>query len=244
MKRRTELWLVWSGVPFVVLFFVGLLLLAGFVPPPSPNLDAAGIAAVYRDHAFSIRLGLLLCFLGTMFFLAFGAGVVGQTRRIVGVSPAVTYFQIGSFASAVLIIIFPLFCWWTAAFRPESRSAESIQLVNDLGWLIFVAGFAPYVTWAVSTGLAIFSDESRSPLYPRWAGYLCVFVGLVQIPPGVLVFVKTGPFAWDGLISWWMPMFDFFGWIVAMTLLSARAVDRASVRTELLADTRAGGGLL
>jgi hypothetical protein len=41
-----------------------------------------------------------------------------------------------------------------------------------------------------------------------------------------------------------MPMFDFFGWIVAMTLLSARAVDRASVRTELLADTRAGGGLL
>ena len=228
MRRRTELWCVWSGVPFVVLFFVGLLLLAGFVPPPSPNLSAAEIAAVYRDGNFSIRLGVLLCFLGTMFFLAFGSGVVGQTRRIPGVAPTVTYFQIASFAASVLIIIFPLMCWWTAAFRPESRGPDLIQLVNDLGWLTFVVGFAPYVTWAVSTGLAIFSDTSADPLFPRWSGYLCVFVGLVQIPPGVLVFFKTGPFAWDGLISWWVPMFDFFGWIVAMTLLSARAVDQGT----------------
>jgi hypothetical protein len=226
MKRKTESYLVWSGVPFVVLFFVGLLLLAGFVPPPSPNLTATEIAAIYRDGNFDIRLGVMFCFLGTLFFFAFGAGMVGQTRRIPGVSPAVTYFQVASFAAASLIIILPLMCWWTAAFRPESRAPELIQLVNDLGWLTFVVGFTPYVTWAVSAGIAIFADESDDPLFPRWSAYFCVLVGLVQIPPVVLVFVKTGPFAWDGLISWWMPMFDFFSWIVVMTLLSARAAAR------------------
>lgn len=233
MRRRTELWLAWSGAPFVVLFFLGLLVIAGWVPPPSPALNAADVAELYRADNFSIRLGVLCCFLGTMFFLAFGAGIAGQTRRIPGVAPAVTYFQIASFASAVLILIFPMICWWAAAFRPDDRAPELVQMLNDLGWLMFVVGFAPYVTWAVSTGLAIFSDTSDTPLYPRWAGYLCVFVGLVQIPPGVLVFFKTGPFAWNGLVSWWIPMFDFFGWIVAMTVLTVRAVDR---RPEGVAD--------
>jgi hypothetical protein len=72
---------------FSVLFFVGFVGIAHFVPPLDPSDTAAQIATIYQQHTNSIRTGLLLCFVGCMFFLAFGAGISGQTRRIKGISP-------------------------------------------------------------------------------------------------------------------------------------------------------------
>jgi hypothetical protein len=101
---------------------------------------------------------------------------------------------------------------------------EDIQLLNDLGWIMFIVGFVPFVAWAWSIGLAILTDYSKAPIYPRWAGYLCLFLGTVQIPPVMLVFFKTGPFAWDGLMSWWIPATDFFTFFLVMFVLTLRAI--------------------
>jgi hypothetical protein len=211
---------------FAALFTIGFVFIARFLPPLSPNDTAAQTVAIYQDRTNSIRTGLAVCYIGTMFLLAFGAGIVGQTRRIKGVSHAVTYFQLSSFAASILLIIIPIVCWWIAAFRPETRSAESIQLINDLGWMMFVVGFAPFVAWFASTGLAILSDTSELPLYPRWSGYLSLFMAFVMVPPVMLIFVKTGPLAWNGLISWWIPLTDFFAWFVVITVLTVKAINR------------------
>jgi hypothetical protein len=225
MKRATELMCAWGGIAFSVLFFVGFVGIARFFPPLNPADTAEQTAAIYRDHPDAIIAGLLMAYVGTMCFLAFGSGIVGQTRRIRGVAPAVTFFQISSYASAVLLIILPLVCWFTAAFRPETRSAESIQLINDFGWISFVIGFPPFVTWVSSTGLAILSDESERPLYPRWSGYLSLGMGLLQIIALGLVFFKVGPFAWNGLFSWYIPFTDFFAWFVVITVLTIKAIN-------------------
>lgn len=226
MRRRTELFCAWGGIVFAVLFFLGFLVIAQFVPPLSPNDTADQTAAIYRDHTNAIRTGLLLCYIGTMFFLAFGSGIVGQTRRIRDVAPAITYLQIACFAAASLLIIFPIMCWWTAAFRPDTRSLDSIQTLNDLAWLSFVVGLAPFVTWIAATGIAILSDTSETPLYPRWSGYLSLLMAFVQVPPVFLVYFKTGPLAWDGLISWWIPLTDFFAWFIVITVLTVKAINR------------------
>ncbi|MGB8390637.1 MAG: hypothetical protein WCE76_23335, partial [Mycobacterium sp.] len=83
---------------------------------------------------------------------------------------------------------------------------------------------------------AILSDVTPEPIFPRWSGYLSIFVALVQIPPVMLVFFKTGPFAWDGLISWWLPAIDFFGWIVVMMVLTATAARRQPAEPHLVAE--------
>lgn len=227
VKRVTDLLFAWSGVVFVLFFFVGLLLLADFVPPPSPASSAEEIAALYRDRTDEIRIGAAFAFVGTMFFLTFGAGLARQTRRISGASPALAQLQTACVAAGVMVMIIPIICWWTAAFRPADRDPELILLLNDVSWMLFVVGFAPYVTWAAAVGIAILSDRDAQPLFPRWAGYLSVLVAMLQVPPLLLVFFKTGPFAWDGLISWWVPMFDFFIWIVVMIVLSIRAARTA-----------------
>ncbi len=68
--------------------------------------------------------------------------------------------------------------------------------------VIFIVGFVPYVAWALAVGLAILSDMSSDPVFPRWSGYLSILVALVQIPPVALVLFKTGRLAWDCLYDW------------------------------------------
>lgn len=221
--RRTDLVLAWSGVAFIVFFFIGLLVLAHLVPPPSPAKTALQIASIYRDHTGRTRAGLAFVFVGCIFFLTFGSAIASQTGRIKAASPALLYLQIASLGAAVLIIIFPVLIWLAAAFRPDTTPATTLRTLNDLGWLTFQVGFVPYVTWAFSVAGMILSDTGDAPLFPRWAGYLSILVALVQIPPIALVFVKTGPFAWNGLYSWWIVAIDFFTWIVVMIILTIRA---------------------
>jgi hypothetical protein len=234
MSRKADTWFAWSGIPFVTLFVVGMVAFAGFVPPPSPADSAEQIAAIFRDNTNGIRFGLVLVFLATILLLFYGAELTHQTRRIAGASRALCYVQIASVSAAVLIIDIPVMLWWTAALRPE-RPAEFLRLLDDVGWMIFIVGFVPYVAWAIAVGLAILSDVASAPIYPRWSGYLSLFVGLVQIPPVMLVFFKSGPFAWDGLISWWLPAIDFFGWIVVMMALTATAARRQPAERQLVA---------
>ena len=96
MSRRTELLFAWSGTAFVGLFFVGLLLFAHFVPPPSPAKSATEIASMYQDRTDSIRTGLAFVFIGCIFFFTFGASIMAQTRRIEGASRALCYLQIAN----------------------------------------------------------------------------------------------------------------------------------------------------
>ena len=225
MKRAGEKICAWGGVAFSMMFFLGFMVVARFIPPLSPDDTAAAIAAIYRERTQSIRTGVLLGFIGTIFLMAFGAAIAGQTRRIRGVSQTIVYIQVASVAVAVVMVVMPMPGWWTAAFRPELWSDQTILLLNDYSWIIFVIGFVPFVAFFAATGFAILSDEGDRPLYPRWAGYLSVFLGTVQMSAAPLVYFKDGPFSWNGLIAFWMPVVEFFTWFIVFTVLTLKAID-------------------
>jgi hypothetical protein len=225
MRRVGEKICAWGGVAFSVAFFLGFMVIARFVPPLNPDDTAAQIAAIYRERTQSIRTGVLVGFVGTIFLMAFGAAIAGQIRRIRGVSHTIVYIQVASVAVAVVMVVMPMPGWWTAAFRPEQWSDQTILLLNDYSWIIFVIGFVPFVAFFAATGFAILSDEDEQPLYPRWAGYLSVFLGMVQMSAAPLVYFKSGPFAWNGLIAFWMPVVEFFTWFIVFTVLTLKAID-------------------
>lgn len=225
MKRGIELFCASGGMIFAVLFGIGFVGIAGFVPPLDPNASAEQIAAIYRSDTNAIRAGLLVCYIGLPFYLAFAASISAQTRRIVGVPRTLIHLQVAAYSSSLLLIAGPFIIWWVAAYRPNENSAEIVRMLNDLGWISFLVGWVPFVTWYVITGVAILCDTSATPVYPRWAGYLSLMMGTGQMSATFLVFFKTGPFAWDGIFSWWLPATWFFIWFAAMTVLSTRAIN-------------------
>ena len=223
MSKRSQLICIRCALPMVILMFGGLTL-AGFIDPLSPAAGPASIAHTYRIHTDRIRVGLAISFLGFILIFPFGAAIAAQTRRI-ETNPVWSYTQIAGMASGSLIFILPWCCWMTAAFRP-ARDASQIQLLNDLGWIIFTFSFVAFTAWNWALGGAILTDTRERSIFPRWAGYYNIFVGISFVPDIFVVFFKRGPFDWRGVIPYWEPFAVYGIWILVMMVLTTKAINR------------------
>jgi hypothetical protein len=60
--------------------------------------------------------------------------------------------------------------------------------------------------------------------FPRWWGYLSLWITLM-LEAGAFAFVpRTGPLAWNGLLVFWTPMALFSLWILVQSWLVFRAL--------------------
>ncbi|MGF6889552.1 hypothetical protein ABIA39_009017 [Nocardia sp. GAS34] len=234
---------VWSCIGMMVLFGLGLVAFARFLPPPAPDLTADQITSVYLSNLVPIRIGTVLMTVSFPLLIPFAALVASELRSREGTFPTLTYIQVGS-ASAVagLAALIPL-VWAIAAFRPGETDPHITQAWNDFGWFLFLFMWPPASMWAVAVGIAILRDADSKPVFPRWVGYLSFWMAFLLFPGGLIVFVKKGVFAWNGLISLWIPLVVFFVWLVALLIfeiahLGIKVGKRRRVREDSIAVDR------
>ncbi|MDE2596544.1 MAG: hypothetical protein KGL44_06685 [Sphingomonadales bacterium] len=212
----------WGGVACAALFGAGLLL-AGFVPPPSPSLSAAEVAAYYREHAGAIRGGMMLGLFGMAGWTAFVGVISAQMRRMQTGSDLPALLQVGAGSIGVLTVMLPIMIFAATAFRPE-RDPALTQLLNDLGWLIIIPAFPTFIAQFGAIALGTWRDRSPHPVFPRWAAYFNLWMALLFVPGGLAYFFRSGPFAWDGLFDFWLAAGAFFAWLMVMTPLVLKAI--------------------
>jgi hypothetical protein len=111
-----------------------------------------------------------------------------------------------------------------AAYRPE-LDPNTLQLFNDMAWLIIIGMFPPGVLQFAVLGYCILQDKNPVKRYPRWLGYLNIWIALLSMPGALLPFFHDGPFTWRGLIGFWMVAVAFFTWIITMWWMTLRAID-------------------
>jgi hypothetical protein len=216
--------MAWCGVVFLALLFAGLLT-AGFIPPIAPKDSAVQVANRYREHANAIRLGCVLMIFGAAFTIPFYGVVSAQLQRMEGHFTPLCFAQIAAGSAGVLIIIFPVIFFAVATFRPD-RDPALTQLLNDLGWIPLLMVFPPAVAQVVVICVAVLNDPSPVPVFPRWTAYAMLWSGLLFTPAALLLFFKTGPFAWNGLLAFWVavPAFGVFTVILIWATLRAIAL--------------------
>jgi hypothetical protein len=127
----------------------------------------------------------------------------------------------------------PSYAWAAAAFRPD-RNPEITQALSDFGWLLFITPIAPFILQYVIIAIAVFLDKRPTPLFPRWVAYLQIWIAVLFLPAFLAYFMKSGPFAWNGVFVWWIPFAVFTFWFVAMIVYARKAVLTANPRTESL----------
>lgn len=212
----------WGG-PFCAVFLGAGLLMAGFVPPPAPSLTAAQVAAVYQADPNMIRAGMFLGLVGIIGYAALVGAISAQLRRIQGISSLPPYLQLSAGSIGVLTVMFPIMIFAITAFRPE-RDPRLTQLLNDVGWLIIIPAFPTFIAQFLGIAFGTFQDKSATPVFPRWAGYFNAWVGLLFVPGGFAYFFRSGPFAWNGLLAFWVAAGAFFIWLLVMSALTLAAI--------------------
>jgi hypothetical protein len=206
----------------VVLMIVGLGI-AGYIPAVPANYSAAQVAAFYRDHTNLIRLGIVLVLVG---FMTWGPMVVVITRQMLRTRPeqkTLAYLQFGAGIAAWNFLLMPPIVMAVATFRPE-RSPEVTQTLHDLGWILFFMPFMPFVVQSAAIALAVLLDTGTKPVFPRWLAYFNLLECFLFLPLALLTFFKTGPFAYNGLLVYWVPLGLFGVWLLVMAWQLYRAV--------------------
>jgi hypothetical protein len=241
MNTKLQLACAYLGPVFVLLFFLGLVPLAQFVPPPSPNASAVTIGHMYRDDPTRVRLGLLLMTMSTALTIPWGLTIVTWTKRAEGRYSLLSYTQIACIGISSLVGVLTGLVWSVAAFRPEVTSLATTRMLNDFGWFLYLFTWPPFSIWALAVGIGVLMDKSEEPAFPRWVAYMNFWLAFLLIPAGLMLFFKSGPFAWDGLVTFWVPNVAFFGWIVVMTWLVIKAI-RAEERRQAALPSPAARG--
>ncbi|MCX2935026.1 hypothetical protein ORI20_32740 [Mycobacterium sp. CVI_P3] len=103
--------------------------------------------------------------------------------------------------------------------------------MSDVTWLLFVGVVSTGALQFVVIAAAVLADKSESPVFPRWVGYFNMWVTLTFCVGNAIFFVKSGPLAWNGLLSWWTVIIAYGVWLIVMLVMMLKAVARQQTET-------------
>lgn len=223
-KASLKVGIICGPVGFNV-FGIGYALFSRFFPPISPAWDAVKVSAFYNANAMGIGIGSLLVMFSAALFYPFYSAMFLILRRMEGENAVFSFTVLNTTAFNNGMFLLGGMFHAITAFRPD-RSAELTMALNDIGWIVTCCPTALQFVYTLAIALAIFSDKSAIPLMPRWSGYASVWMAFLYLPGMAPVLFKTGPFAWDGMLAFWIPAIVSGLWSYAIAFCMWKAVPR------------------
>jgi hypothetical protein len=162
---------------------------------------------------------------------------VVQMKRMATQSHVFAYCFLTAAVSGATIFALANIFFLVAAFRPE-RNPELIMLLNDMAWIVFIAPVGMIVGQNLLLGLAVYFDTGNSnpnPVFPRWVGHFSIATAVAIAPAALAGAFRTGPLAWDGLISFWLRNGAYAAFVVVMFFVLRAALHRQAVEEGITA---------
>jgi hypothetical protein len=210
----------------MVLAGIGFFAFAGIVPVKGPNYGTERLVQWYVAHDTGIRAGMVFLMIAMGLIVPWGMALATQARRAAPQHPILFHIQVACVATAMLLGIFVALTGAIAAYRPGSISPDITQTLHDVWWFLWVFAWSYFMVWNFAVAASILVDRREDRIFPRWAGYLSAWIAFGYTPASLVVFFKSGPFAYNGIMTWWLPTLSFFTWMAVMTGLTIRAIGR------------------
>jgi hypothetical protein len=231
---KTQLISLWTAPVFGVILLIAFFAFPGFFPPMSPGMTADQVAKFYTDNAAMIRFSMITFNLCAIMLLPMFMVIVVQMKRMATQSHVFAYCFLTAAVSGATIFALADIFYLAAAFRPD-RNPELVQLLNDMAWMIFIAPVGMVVAALLLLGLAIYFDNGPNPVFPRWVGHYAIATALVMAPAAGAAIFRTGPLAWDGVVSFWLRNGGFALFVVVMFFVLRAALHRQAVEEAVVA---------
>ena len=234
--RRTdgELILFWTLPAVALIWISAFFLFPGFLHPMSPTMSADEVAGFYRDHAARIRYSMIL-------FNWFGVGLVPvvvllalQVRRMAHRTPILSYSLIACAGGPPALFLIADMFWLLGAFRPD-RAPELTLLFNDLAWITFSVTVSYLIAQCLLLALAIYWDRNEITIFRPWVAHFNVLTAVALMPAAFTALALDGPFAWDGLLSFWLKNIAIATWVIVMGIVLGQTILRQTRSAEQVA---------
>ncbi len=221
---KTDQWICWWSMPiFYTLFGLIFVGLARVMPPPRPDVTTAQIVGFFHDHALTIKIGfgLLLIVIG---FSTWANGLVAHHMKRMSVGSGWAYAYLAALAVGALPgCLFAAFCFLTAVFRPD-RNPHIMVMLYDMGLLFFVGSLGCFITMYLVFAIAILLDKNQ--IFPKWLAYVTIWQIMTEVLAAPIFIFKSGPFAWNGVISFWQGTLIFAVWLSCQILMLRKAIEQ------------------
>lgn len=239
MSSRSQLVCLWSGYAFFPLYLIGIVVIAGFIPPPSPNLSGEQIRALFEQHQLRIMVGMALCVMSSALYVPWTIALCGLMVRIDSTFPAYSLIQLISGAlGAAFFMISPL-VWATMAFR-SGHGADLMQVLNDFAWISWIISWPFFLVQQFAVGLCALQAAKDQILIPRWVAFFSIWGAVTMVPAILIIFMKQGPFSWTGLFGLYLPLLIYSVWyhVMSLKMLKALSPRRGQCSNQLEAEKR------
>lgn len=219
-NRKRDQWIAFWIVPaFFSVFGIVFVPLSWMMPPRSPSSSSSQIIDFMQSPNLLIACAVLT--------LSFGlapltnAVYLIQIKRM-SVSPVFRYsVMVGSMTGAMVGMLFPMFCFGLGAFR-TGYDPSILAMLYDFGYLAFIGSLGCFCIMWMAFGLAIILDKNS--VLPKWLGYYTVWQYVTELIAAPVWISKSGPFAWNGLMTFWFAMVLFVSWQIIVYLCIYRAI--------------------
>jgi len=194
-----------SGVPFFVFACVGWLVLGP--GPPRFDITAQQTADFFISHGVTQYLVGLTLFEIAFLFQLFWTVQLGVTLwKLEGGTRSITLVAIISGLTVPIIMLLDCGFWAAAVYRAGTLSPDVLQGLNDAAWFGAIFFWPVMLAFYPLTGYLIRRSHGQPGALPRWTGTLTYVLAPTQILWLGGVFTKTGPFAMDGILGYWVPL--------------------------------------
>lgn len=229
---------LWCTYVFAALTVIGWLGIAHFY---SPFPADAGLEATKAWFTEEHRWGTIIgC---SIFYVACGFLVPGSIQFGIMLAKIEGRWPLWSMTTAVcgifisLIIFMNACAWIVAAYRPET-GADVIQSWYDWAWFAFLLGWIYLAFEMVATGVVELMDKREVPMIPRWFTWF-TFAGAASLLTAAgPAFFKSGPFAYHGLLGFYLPMAVWGSYLIGTTWFMLKELDREPQDARVAAGTQ------
>jgi hypothetical protein len=223
--RRTsgELIIFWALPGVAVAWIAAFFVFPGFLHPMSPQASATQVAAFYREHTARVRYSMILLNWFCVALIPMLMLIVERMRGMAHRTPIMRFCVIGVAGAAPIAFLTSTVFWLLAAFQPQ-RSPELTQLLNDLAWITFTCGVPFLVAQSLFLAIAIYLDQQANPVFAPWVAGFNVIIAIALVPAAFAGLAHSGPFAWNGFVSFWVKNAAIAAWIVVMAVVLGRGL--------------------
>ncbi|MGI8335735.1 hypothetical protein ACRYCC_37795 [Actinomadura scrupuli] len=216
---------LWSSPVVALVLLVLFVAFPGFFPPMSPEMTATEVGAFYRDNTPLIRFSMVGFNLCGIMLVPFFVLIMAQMQRMKSQSHIYAFSYLTAVVAGATLFALSNIFFAVAAFRPD-RGDDLVQVLNDLAWITFIAPIGMLVAQFVLLALAIYADDDRTPVLPRWVGHYSLLTALAMAPSAGAAVFRDGPLAWDGLVSFWLRNGAFALFVLVMFFVVRTALQR------------------